>query len=384
MVKRRSNNEGTIYQRSNGTWRAQISINGERISYTGDSQKECQEWILKTRNQIDTGLTYAGANTYLQEFIEDNLIGLETQLRPATIRQYKRISESYLFPYLGDVKLVDLKPGQIQRVYNKLIKDGRSPRTVELTHAVLRRFLNDAVKLGILGRNPTAATNPPKPEPKEMKIYDETQVQQFIIAVSEIQPWNLAFFHLAITTGLRLGELLGVKWQDLNWEKSTIRIQRQLRRIPYEGLKFQVPKTKHSKRTIKLGENTLELLRQQQQTFFTKMNVTGDAWNNFDLIFFDDDGTPIPPRRMQKSFKEVIAKANLPKIRFHDLRHTAASLMLNQGIPVLVVSKRLGHAKPSITLDIYGHLIQVYQEEAASLMDEVVTPILVTDSEIAP
>jgi len=380
MAKKRRHNEGSIHKRSRGTWRAQVTIDGKRLSHNARSLKECQDWIRRIQNQIDSGLTYEGANTTLQEFIEDCMISLEANLKPSTILQYRQLSKDYIFPTLGDIKLIELRPDQIQALYNKLVKSGLSFRTVQLTHAVLRRCLNIAVKLGILGRNPTAATNPPKPKAKEMQFYDQEQVNHLLIAVSVKQPKNLALFQLAITTGLRLGELLGLKWQDLNEMRRSLRIQRQLRQIPYEGLQFEIPKTRTSIRTITIGQNMLNVLLDHRKFQNELMNKSGEKWQDNNLIFSKDDGSPIPPRRAQKYFKRAIGDAGLPVIRFHDLRHTAASLMLNQGIPVLVVSKRLGHAKPSITLDIYGHLISVYQEEAASLMDEIVTPIKVENT----
>ena len=384
MTKRRGNNEGTIYQLKNGRWRAQKTIEGKRLSHNGKTRKECQDWLRQIDKQIDSGLTFKGANTTLQEFMEECLTSLEAKLKPTTISQYRQISRDYIYPQLGRIKLIELRPDRIQSQYNQLVKAGKSFRTVELTHAVLRRCLNIAVKLGVLGRNPTAATSPPKPKQKEMKFYDEGQVNQFIITVSITQPRNLALFQLAITTGQRLGELLGLKWYDLDFERRTLSIRRQLRRIPHEGLQFEVPKTKTSIRTITLGKNTLDILRKHRNLQYTQMQVAGKNWQDLDLIFSQDDGSPVPPRRIQKDFKKAIADAGLPIIRFHDLRHTAASLMLNLGIPVLVVSKRLGHAKPSITLDIYGHLISVYQDEAASLMDEIVTPILLDESQLIP
>jgi len=373
MANKRRHNEGSIHKRSSGIWRAQVSIDGERLSYNGKSLKDCQDWIRKIQNQIETGLTYNSANTSLEEFVEDCILSLETNLKTTTIIQYRQLARDYIFPALGKIKLIELRPDQIQALYNKLVRSGRSFRTVQLTHAVLRRCLNNAVKLGILGRNPTAATTPPKPKPKEMSFYDQEQVNHLLIAVSIKQPRNLALFQLAISTGLRLGELLGLKWQDLDDKRRTLRIQRQLRQVPHEGLRLEIPKTKTSIRTISIGQSMLKVLHDHRKDQFARMNGSSEDWKEHDLIFSKKDGSPIPPRRTQKYFKRAIVDAGLPVIRFHDLRHTAASLMLNQGIPVLVVSKRLGHAKPSITLDIYGHLISVYQEEAASLMDEIIT-----------
>ncbi len=184
-----------------------------------------------------------------------------------------------------------------------------------------------------------------------------------------------ALYHLALSTGMRQGELLGLKWADLDWKKTTLKIQRQWTQKLKGGFEFTTPKTNAGKRTIALGNTALETLRTHQQNQFIQMQKAGDRWNDMDMIFISRIGTPLDKHHLLKSFRKLLEDAGLPKIRFHDLRHTAASLMLNNGIPVIIVSRRLGHAKPSITLDVYGHLIPGKQWEAAALMDELLTPI---------
>ena len=184
-----------------------------------------------------------------------------------------------------------------------------------------------------------------------------------------------ALYHLAVKTGMRQGELLGLKWNDLDWKKGFMRVRRQLQRINHQGLLFSQPKTKTGNRSIQLGEQTLQILRthlgkQHHDQDFSKQN-----WQDEGLIFPTPLGTPTDPRNLIRDYKRVLKKAGLHEIRFHDLRHTAASLMLNNGVPILVVSKILGHSKASTTLDIYGHLISVMQEDAARMMDELITPI---------
>ena len=174
---------------------------------------------------------------------------------------------------------------------------------------------------------------------------------------------------------MRQGELLALKWSDLDWKRGKIRVQRQVQHINWKGMVFRAPKTRSSRRTIQLGEHTLDTLRNQQARLELEKAVAGDRWQEHNLIFPSTVGTPMGASNLLKDFKKQLERAKLREIRFHDLRHTAASLMLNHGIPVLVVSKILGHSKTSTTLDVYGHLIPVIQEEAARIMDEVITPI---------
>jgi len=174
---------------------------------------------------------------------------------------------------------------------------------------------------------------------------------------------------------MRQAELLGLKWADLSWTKGFLHVRRQLQRIPGEGRIFSEPKTRSGRRTIKLGETTLQILREHHARQQVAVSLAGDRWIDENLIFCSSIGTPLDQSNITKEFKAILGQSGLPIIRFHDLRHTAASLMLNRGIPVIVVSKMLGHSKPSVTLDVYGHLYSNMQDEAVRVMEDLVTPI---------
>lgn len=208
-----------------------------------------------------------------------------------------------------------------------------------------------------------------------MKILDEAQVGRFLIA-SQGSPYE-ALYHLAITTGMRQGELFGLKWLDLQWGSGTLHVQRQVQKVPRHGWSFVEPKTRSGRRTKKLGEGTLHVLRKHKECQASIRAIAVKRWQYYDLLFPTSVGTPGDCSNLRADFRKILESAGLPKIRFHDLRHTAASLLLNHGVPVIVVSKMLGHSKPSITLDIYGHLLLEQQNEAAKIMDELITPISV-------
>ena len=180
-------------------------------------------------------------------------------------------------------------------------------------------------------------------------------------------------YYLAIHTGMRQSEIIGLKWEDVDWEFSTIQVKRQVRHFRGGSYTFTEVKSKSGMRTIILGKQALEVLRTHKMQQQTITNSAGEDWTDLDLIFPSNVGTPLTASNIRRAFRKLLTASGLPKIRFHDLRHTAASLMLNHGIPVLIVSKRLGHSKPSITLDVYGHLIPSKQEEAAQLMDDLMT-----------
>lgn len=378
MARKRGNNEGTIYKRRNGAWCAQVSLNGKRLTRTFKTQKECQVWVRETIGRVDSGLTYEKAHLTLIDFMERYLASSKSSLRPKTWYQYNQIARDHILPELGKRKLVDLHPDIVQTLYDKLLMAGIGVRTVRLSHSVLRRCLNQAVKLGIIQSNPTAATSPPKAKHKEMKFLDEAQAQQLIVAAIVAGDRYTALYQLALTTGMRQGELLGLQWKDINWDRKTIHIRRQLTRIPGGHLSFAQLKTRSSIRTTSLGDSTTSALKQHRKKQLLESEKAGTRWQDHDLIFPTSTGSPTNPSNLYyRSFKLLLKDAELPSIRFHDLRHTAASLMLNHGVPILIVSKRLGHAQPSITLDVYGHIMPNMQEEAASIMDEIVTPIAI-------
>jgi len=283
------------------------------------------------------------------------------------------ICRRHIIPTLGHFNLVEVKPKLIQKLFADKLQSGVGARTVEMIHAILHRALSQAVKLEILGRNPVDATTPPKVETKEMKFYDESQVSQFLLAARGNK--NEALYHLALATGLRQSELLGLKWSDLDWQKKTLNVQRQLKRNFKQGDYFAQPKTNNGRRTVVLGVTTVEKLREHWNLQNELRIFAGSRWQENDLIFPTPIGTPKNQSNLFREFKQFLRDTGLPEIRFHDLRHTAASLLLNHGVAPIIVSRRLGHYKVSMTLDIYGHLMPEMQDDAAKLIDDLITPV---------
>ena len=373
MAKIRGKNEGSIHQRKNGTWRAQVSLDGQRLSFTGKTRRECQNWIKQTVQQIDHGLTYASTTITIEDHLESWLTIVKASKRHSTWLHYEHLSRNFVCPHLGKLKLKDLRPDQIQAFYNRLLADDVGIHTVIKIHIMLHSALGHALKTGLVNRNPADAAVPPKAPTKEMQFLDSSQVSQLLIAArgGRLE----ALLHIAVTTGMRQMEILGLKWTDLDWIKQTLKVERQLVRSGPGKVEFITPKTKRGRRTVALGDRAIEVLRQQYEQQQVERLAAGESWQEFGLIFTTKNGTPIHYRNLLRDYKILLRKAGLPEIRFHDLRHTAASLMLNHGIPVIVVSRRLGHAKPSITLDVYGHMIPTMQAEAAQKIDELITPV---------
>lgn len=375
MAKKRGNSEGSIYKRPNGTWSVQATLQGRRLSHTFKTQRECQEWLKKTRSQIDDGMTFASTKVRLGEYLSGWLTSSKTSLRQTTWIHYEQLNRCYITPWIGEIKLKDLRPEHIQDFYNCLIDEGVGIHTILKIHAVLHSALEQAVKTSMIARNPASYTQPPKKPVTEMEILNESQVSRLLVAAkgNRLQ----ALFHLALITGARQMELLGLKWSDLDWIRKTLKVDRQLVRPDGGGIKFIAPKTRYGRRVIYLGAKTIEVLRKHYAMQRIERLSAGDKWKENGLIFTTNIGTPIHLRSLLRDFKKLLENAGLPLIHFHSLRHTCASLLLNQGVPVIEVSRRLGHSRASITLDVYGHLIPGMQSEVADLIDELVMPVAI-------
>ena len=370
MAGKRGQNEGSIYKRKDGSYSAQLSSDGKRITKYFKTRREAQAWIDETRNQVRNGLSLAGAQATLIVFLASWLDSIKNTVRPKTLVQYEWIVNNHILPALGKVKLKDLRPEMIQVLYNEKLAGGTGRRTVQLIHAVLHRSLGQALKWGLIGRNPADAVTRPSVQRTEMKVLDDQQVRTLLLAAKGTRYEML--MQLAITTGLREGELLGLKWSDLDWRTNRLKIQRQVQRQK-EGIVFIEPKSASGRRMVVLGRATVEKLRQHFQQQQLERQFSGDKWQENDLVFPSKVGTPMDQRNVLRIFKELLVKAGLPDMRFHDLRHTAATLMLQQGVHPKVVQERLGHSDISLTLNTYSHVLPAMQEEAAEALDSLIT-----------
>lgn len=371
--KIRGKGEGSICPLPSGSYRAQISLQGRRISHTAKTRRECQDWIRKMNNQIDDGMNYDNSRILIKDYLSDWLKNSKPSYRSKTWKHFEQLIRDYINPQIGSIKLIDLRPEHIQRLYNFLLEHNIGAYTILKVHSVLHNALSHAVKLGTIPRNPASVVKTPKEPSKEMQILDENQVSQLLLSTKNHRLGMLIY--LAMSTGMRQMELLGLKWSDIDWVKHTIRVERQLVRPEGKGVQFAPLKTKSGRRSIDISPRTIEALREHYNNQHLIKQSVGTKWQENDLIFTNSFGGPINPRNLLRDFKKLLQDAGLPPIRWHDLRHTTASIWLNQGIPVLVVSKRLGHSRPSITLDIYAHLIPNKQTELAEMIDELIMPI---------
>jgi integrase len=303
------------------------------------------------------------------DFLEDWLRAITFSLRPRTFRRYCEYVRLHILPTLGEVRLITLDARQIQLLYSEKIAQGLSPMSVLHIHRVLRCALGQAERWGLVATNAAQQADAPRPERVEMTTLSPEEARRFLLAASADR--LEALYVLAITTGMRQGELLGLRWHDIDLEQRSIRVTGSLQYVPGKGLSLATPKTRRSRRHVLLSEIATHALEQHRTAQSVEL-ANSAIWDDNDLVFPNRRGRPMYATNMlTRSFAVVLETARLPHIRFHDLRHTAATLLLGKGIHPKVVSEMLGHANTSMTLDVYSHATPTMQRQAATAFDQI-------------
>jgi integrase len=290
-------------------------------------------------------------------------------LRASTAHNYELSIRLYIMPYLANYKLNELSRGVVQSWIDTLGSKKVGARTIEVCHMVLHNSLEHARQIGMIVGNPTEHVMLPKAKEREMGIWTESQITQFLASIRGDA--NEVLYQLALATGMRRGELLGLQWKDIDWS-GRISVTRQAIRTNHAGYTFGDVKTARGRRTIEIGMGMVERLRFQEQRVHEMRKVFAKRWEENDLVFPTQLGTPRCGSNLDRLFIALARQAGVPVIRFHDLRHTAATIMLSHGIPAVIVAGMLGHTV-SVLMTRYAHYIPSMQGEAARLMDEITT-----------
>lgn len=279
-----------------------------------------------------------------------------------------------MIPRLGEAALQDLTAGQISRLYADLLADGVSPASVRTVHSRLRTALRDAVRWHLVPRNPTHdADTPPAPR-RPLRTWTAEELASFLEATAEHR--HSVVWHVAAYTGLRRSELLGLRWSDVATNEATLTVRNAVRDSADGYALEEGAKTVRSSRTIHLDRGTVALLRGHRAAQLEQRLALGPNWEDHGLVFTDEFGHWISPNALSMAWRRAVAGASVPRIRFHDVRHTHATLLLRAGVSPKVVSERLGHASVAFTLDTYAHVMPGMQPEAAEMFAALVGPVV--------
>jgi len=372
MAGRRGNNEGSIVKRADGRWMARVSVEGgKRKTYYAKTRAEVVRLLTQARHDLGNGLPLLDGRQTVQQYLETWSETLKLQLRGSSLRRYGDYVRVHLIPGLGKVPLVKLSAQQVQLFYARKLGEGLSATTVHHMHGVLHRALKDALRMGLVQRNVTEMVRAPRRAATEMVTLSEEQVRRFLDAVTGDR--FEALYVLAVTTGMREGELLGLRWQDIDLERVAVQVRMNVQETEGPYILAET-KTAYSRRSIALTQVAVTALRSHRDAQTEERRLMGRAWDaSLDLVFPNSCGGIMNPDNLAKrAFKRQLVKAGLPNIRFHDLRHTAATLLLSRGVNVKVVSEMLGHADVSITLRVYAHVLPHMQQAAVEVMEGVV------------
>jgi len=401
MAKRRGQREGSIFKRRDGRWAAVVNIgwrDGKRHRkyFYGETRSDVQKELTAALRAQDQGLPVAPERQTVKHFLTSWLAdSVRPTVRPRTFVSYSQLVNVHLVPGLGHIVLSKLSPQDVQGFLNDKLKARRgnlpkekpggtsaqplkpkkletlAPRTVQYVHAVLKRALGQALKWGLVARNVAALVDSPSVRRQEVQPLSPDEARALLNAIGDER--LAALYSVALALGLRQGEALGLRWDDIDLDSGTLTIRKAMQRVDGK-LQLVDPKTTKSRRTVALPEVAVIALRGHRVRQLEERLLAGTRWRDNGLVFATTIGTPLDGRNVTRHFQQVLTNAGLPRQRFHDLRHTCASLLLVQGVHPRVVMETLGHSQIKLTMDTYSHVIPELQREAAGRIDQILVP----------
>jgi integrase len=370
-MARRGNGEGSITRhKKSGKWMARYTVETptgpRRRTIYADTRKEAGEKLAKALSDRADGIVVDDKNLtvgeYLDRWLSDAVRGT---VRESTYSRDKYLATNHVKPSIGRVKLKNANALHLTRLYRERMDSGLSPSTVQKIHHVLHKALSQAVRWDLIPRNPADSVTAPAPTTKEMHPLSAEEARRLLEAARGDR--LEALYVLAVHTGMRRGELLGLKWDDVDLDSQTVRIRRTLTRTDNgRRLALGEPKTRKSRRTVRLTQRAVEALRSHRKRQLEEKLMVGSLYQDRGLVFAGEGGGLINPSNLrQRSFVPLTKRAGLRQITFHDLRHTCASLLFQRNVHPKFVQELLGHASVAITLDTYSHMLPGMGGEAA-------------------
>lgn len=365
--KNRGRYEGCVHQRkSDGRWTAAVSG-----GYGPDGRRR-RRWVYgRTKQEVIDKLKELPGNPAadagrltVADYLTQWLASVKPSLALSTAKRYEQVNATYLIPHLGAVKLAKLTPLHVQGLLSTLEAAGTSARCQQMAAIQIGTACRAAVRLGMLAANPASAIRKPRPVETEFTVWTAEQAQSFLKSTKCDRLH--ALYALALGTGMRQGELLGLWWKDIDFREGTVSVRRSLEELD-GAVRSKAPKTKSSRRRIDLGPSLLATLNQHR-----KAAVAAGLYGPARPVFAQLNGEYLRKSNLvNRSFKPLVKAADLPPLRFHDLRHCHATLLLSQGVNIKVVAERLGHADTATTLRTYAHVLPSLQAEAAAKIDRL-------------
>jgi len=370
---KRANGEGGARQRANGSWEWRVTLeDGRRFSGYGKTQAEAKRSCLGKAGLAKKGVDPKAARQTVGAFLEWWLADVvAAKCQPKTLKTYDMVARLHLVPALGRLEMAKLSPQHVQSLLREKEQAGLSPRSVAMIREVLRGALNVAVRLQVVERNAAILAQPRRQERSGRATFSPEQARAFLAATEADR--LAALWRLALTLGLRRGELLGLRWADVDLDAGTLRVERSLQRVDGR-LVTKAPKTARSRRTLAVPSSlaaALQAHRDRQAFEAEEAAGKGRRWEDSGFVFVTPVGTPIDPDNLSKRYKALLKAAGLRDQRFHDLRHAAATLLIAEGLPINLVSEMLGHAQTSTTINVYSHALPLAQRHAAEAMERL-------------
>ena len=392
---------GSIEKRGKNSYRLTVSegfdLDGKPMIHrktVHGTKKDAEVELAKFVTEVQNGLVLDGKSLKFSEFTEiwKRDYGSK-ELAPSTYKRYCRMLETRLLPYFGHFYINKIKPTDIMKFYDLLEKDTQlvrkkgnngsktkkplSGKTILEHHRLLRAMLHKAVYWQLIVANPAERVQPPKARKPKRRSYDDEQTKILLenleLLSSEDTKYKVAII-LTVFTGVRLGELMGLEWQDVDFKNGIISINRSSQYLADMGVFTKVPKTESSIREIAIPEFIISLLEEYKLWYEEQKSISGELWTNSDRLFVQADGKPMHPSTISKWFVKYVGQIGLPVINFHGLRHTNASLLVAQNIDIAVISARLGHAQISTTLDFYVHPLLSHNRKAGYALENLLLP----------
>lgn len=377
MAGRRMNGEGGLYQRADGRWFGAVVVGYDesgrprRKTVSARTKEETRRKLRDLHRALDEGQVLTTKDETVAQLIErwDRDV-LSIQVRPLARHNYKTVADHHIVPTLGKKKVSALTVADVQRLLAAKLAGGPggkplSVSSVRRIRSVLAQALSECVVEGTLVRNVAALTKPPKAQRVEGRTLTPEQAKRLLAAMDAHRQGSL--FGLMLSTGLRRGEALGLRWSDVDLGHGVVAVRRQLQRVDGELVTNDV-KTSKSRRAVNIAPPVVAMLTARKAAQEKDRLAAGEAWEETGYVFTTQLGTPLDPRNVQRDFQTICTKAGIGKWHPHELRHSAASLMLAAGVPIQVVSDVLGHSSIRMTADVYGHILQPQREEAAAAL----------------